>query len=62
MEETAFVTGLKRDTPATANGGEAERREEDAKQCEIQEEGTVQLSQLFLKLSIRECIRLKGEI
>lgn len=31
MEGTAFVTGLKRDTPATTNGGEAERREEDAK-------------------------------
>ena len=31
MEETAFVTGLKRDTPATTIGGEAERREENAK-------------------------------
>lgn len=31
MEETAFVTGLKQDTPATTNGGEAERREENAK-------------------------------
>lgn len=31
MEETAFVTGLKQDTPAKTNGGEAERREENAK-------------------------------
>lgn len=44
MEDTAFVTGLKRDTPATTNGGGNKREKRMPSSVKYRGEGTVQLS------------------